>query len=93
MRKDGRAIIGKRIKELRESQGYTPTDIAGRLKINEMELYKIEEGKFSLELFHILVSILRVLERSIQNHWAEHRDELYLSKPTRSESRSTGLIK
>jgi transcriptional regulator with XRE-family HTH domain len=78
MRKDGKTIIGKRIKELRESQGYTPTDIASNLKINEIELCKIEEGKFSLELFHILVSILRILEGSIQKRWAQDRDELYL---------------
>jgi transcriptional regulator with XRE-family HTH domain len=78
MRKDGKTIIGKRIKELRESQGYTPTEIAGNLKINETELYKIEEGKFSLELFHVLVSVLRILERSIQKRWAIDRDELYL---------------
>jgi transcriptional regulator with XRE-family HTH domain len=75
-REDEQKLVGRRIKQLRENQGYTQADLAHRLGVAEKEVRKIEEGKFSLDLFHLLARLLDILERSILKQWADHREGL-----------------
>ena len=77
-RREPEKIIGERIKTLREVQGYTHAELATGLGVTEAELSTIEEGKFTKDIFHIVVSLLRLLESSIKKRWEEHRDKLYL---------------
>ena len=78
MRGEPEKLIGERLKTLRETQGYTQAELANGLGVSETELATIEEGKFSGDIFHILVNLLRLLEGSLKKQWNEHRDKLYL---------------
>ena len=78
MRGEPEKLIGERLKTLRETQGYTQAELASGLGVSEMELATIEEGKFSGDIFQVLVSLLRLLEGSLKRRWNEHRDMLYL---------------
>jgi transcriptional regulator with XRE-family HTH domain len=71
-------LIGERLKTLRETQGYTQAELADGLGVTETEVATIEEGKFSGDIFHVLVNLLRLLESSLKSRWDEHRDKLYL---------------
>ena len=78
MSEDVRELIGKRIMQLREDQGYTQAELAAKLGVTEAEVGKIEEGIFSMELPHFLASLLLILENSLLKRWSEHKDRLYL---------------
>ena len=77
MRKNDREILGKRIKQLRENQGFTPAELAGRLGVTETDVQKIEEGRFPQELLHILSNLMRLLELAILKSWRSHRREFW----------------
>jgi transcriptional regulator with XRE-family HTH domain len=81
MRKDDRAILGKRIKQLRENQGYTPAELAGRLGVTETDVQKIEEGRFPQELLHLLSRLMHLLEHAILKNWRSHRQEFWPEAP------------
>lgn len=78
MRGEPEKLIGERLKTLRETQGYSQAELASGLGMTETELATIEEGKFSRDIFHVLVNLLRLLESSLKHRWDEHRDKLYL---------------
>ena len=78
MREEPEKLIGERLKTLRETQGYSHAELASGLGVTETELATIEEGKFSRDIFQVLVNLLRLLEGSIKRRWDEHRDKLYL---------------
>ena len=78
VREEPEKLIGERLKILRETQGYSQAELASGLGVTETELATIEEGKFSGDIFHILVNLLRLLEGSLKRRWIEHRDKLYL---------------
>jgi transcriptional regulator with XRE-family HTH domain len=70
-------LLGQRIKQIRETQGYSQAELARRFGLTETDVHKIEEGSFTSELIHILSSLFRVLETSILKSWTKHRHEMW----------------
>ena len=71
MKEEAQRVIGERIKQLREKQGYTPAELASNLGVTETEVSKLEAGQFPSELPSILVVLLRILENSLLEKWTE----------------------
>ena len=76
MKEEAQKLIGERIKQLREKQGYTPAELATTLGVTEMEVCELEAGQFSSELPYILATLLRILENATLEKWAEHTGSL-----------------
>lgn len=77
MRQDERKLLGQRIKQIREKQGYTQAELARQFGLTETDVGKIEEGDFTSELVHILSSLFRILETSILKRWNTHRHDMW----------------
>ena len=92
MGQNERKILGQRIKQIRETQGYSQAELARRLDLTETDIRKIEEGSFTSELIHILSSLFRVLENSILKSWTKHRYEMW-SKGSKEQTGATGQEK
>jgi transcriptional regulator with XRE-family HTH domain len=71
MKEEAQKLIGERIRQLREKQGYTPAELASKLEVTETEVCKLEAGQFPPELPYILAALLRILENSILEKWTE----------------------
>ena len=56
------SMIGERIRELRQAQGLSLADIAGKAKISVATLSRIENGKQSVDLglFLVLAKVLQI---------------------------------
>jgi transcriptional regulator with XRE-family HTH domain len=68
-------MIGERIRELRQSQGHSLADIAGKAKISVATLSRIENDKQSVDLglFLVLTKVLQVAPHELLE--AEHEGE------------------
>jgi transcriptional regulator with XRE-family HTH domain len=77
MGRNERKLLGQRIKQIRETQGYTQAELARHFDLTETDVRKIEEGSFTSELIDILSSLFRVLENSILKSWTKHRHEMW----------------
>ena len=77
MGQNERKLLGQRIKQIRETQGYTQAELARRFGLAETDVREIEEGSFTSELIHILSSLFQVLETSILKSWIKHRQEMW----------------
>ena len=71
MKEEAQKLIGERIKQLREKQGYTPAELATTLGVTEMEVCELEAGQFPSELPYILATLLRILENATLEKWVE----------------------
>lgn len=56
-------MIGERLRELRQAQGRSLADVAGKAKVSVATLSRIETDKQSLEL-NLLVTLAKILEVS-----------------------------
>lgn len=77
MGQNERKLLGQRIKQIRETQGYSQAELARRFDLTETDVRKIEEGGFTSELIHILSGLFQVLENSILKSWSRHRHEMW----------------
>lgn len=75
-----RKLLGQRIKQIREKQGYTQAELARQFGLSEGDVNKIEEGNFTSELVHILSSLFRILETSILKRWTKNRHDIWSKK-------------
>jgi transcriptional regulator with XRE-family HTH domain len=70
-------MIGEKIRELRQAQGRSLADVAGRAKISVATLSRIENDKQSLDLglFLVLAKLLHVAPEELLNGNGGDRDE------------------
>jgi transcriptional regulator with XRE-family HTH domain len=73
MREDHQKLIGQRLRQLRENLGYTQAEVVRQLSSSEIEVDKIEQGKISLDLFPLLVKLLRLLEGSLLKQCSDRK--------------------
>jgi transcriptional regulator with XRE-family HTH domain len=65
MEKDNRIRIGSRLRELREAQGLTTTQLGERCALTQSTISKVENGKWSVSL-DILSKIVGALGCSVE---------------------------
>ena len=82
-------MLGSKLKELRESNGYVQRQIAAELEVDTAYISKVENDEKSLSKIHLkkLSKIYKISERELLTIWLTDKiKELVKDEPTAKES-------
>jgi len=82
-------MLGSKLKELRESNGYVQRQIAAELEVDTAYISKVENDEKPLSKMHLkkLSKIYKITERELLTIWLTDKiKELVKNEPTAKES-------